>query len=253
MPINYLSRLTDFKRTDRANRHLGRSLAFVAGALNAGGFLAIGQYTSHMTGFVSSLADNVVRGRVLLLVAALLSVFSFVLGAITSACLIAHAKQTNKPNIYSVSLYIEVCLLLLFAVAGSRLQAHQLDAISLTAPLLCYTMGLQNALITKISNAEIRTTHLTGLITDIGIGIGTLVAYRGGSKTNEAVVSQAHKALRIHLSLTLAFVCGAFVGAFGFKYIGFAFTLPLALIVAALAAAPSLRQPSADKVVSLNL
>jgi len=80
-----------------------------------------------------------------------------------------------------------------------------------------------------------------------------LVAYRGGSKTNEAVVSQAHKALRIHLSLTLAFVCGAFVGAFGFKYIGFAFTLPLALIVAALAAAPSLRQPSADKVVSLNL
>ncbi|RJF96748.1 DUF1275 domain-containing protein [Noviherbaspirillum cavernae] len=60
MPITYLSGLAATERTTRANFHLGVSLSFVAGALNAGGFLAIGQYTSHMTGIVSSAADHLV-------------------------------------------------------------------------------------------------------------------------------------------------------------------------------------------------
>ena len=41
--------------------------------------------------------------------------------------------------------------------------------------VLCYIMGLQNAVITKISNAEIRTTHITGLVTDLGIEIGKML------------------------------------------------------------------------------
>ena len=53
MPLNYARRLTGRDRTVLANRHLGCVLAFVAGAANAGGFLAVRQYTSHMTGIVS--------------------------------------------------------------------------------------------------------------------------------------------------------------------------------------------------------
>ena len=45
MPTHYLAKLTSPKRTARANLHLGAALACVAGALNAGGFLAVGQYT----------------------------------------------------------------------------------------------------------------------------------------------------------------------------------------------------------------
>ena len=58
MPLHYLRRLTGSKRTDSANRHLARYLAFVAGAANAGGFLAVRQYTSHMSGIVSAMADG---------------------------------------------------------------------------------------------------------------------------------------------------------------------------------------------------
>ena len=64
MPVQYLTALTATVRTHRANLHLGVALAFVAGALNAGGFLAIGQYTSHMTGVISSAADDLVLGKV---------------------------------------------------------------------------------------------------------------------------------------------------------------------------------------------
>lgn len=66
-------------------------------------------------------------------------------------------------------------MLLLFGLVGNRLQQHELITVSLTAILLCYVMGLQNALITKISHAEIRTTHVTGLVTDLGIEMGKLI------------------------------------------------------------------------------
>jgi hypothetical protein len=47
MPIRYARRLTGRKRTVLANRHLGYALAFVAGAINAGGFLAVQQYLAY--------------------------------------------------------------------------------------------------------------------------------------------------------------------------------------------------------------
>ena len=62
MPIHYARSLAGRERTAAANRHLGFTLAFVAGAINAGGFLAVQQYTSHMTGIVSAMADNIVLG-----------------------------------------------------------------------------------------------------------------------------------------------------------------------------------------------
>jgi hypothetical protein len=62
MPANYARFLTGRHRTVKANRELGFALAFVAGAINAGGFLAVQQYTSHVTGALSSLADNLALG-----------------------------------------------------------------------------------------------------------------------------------------------------------------------------------------------
>lgn len=62
MPIEFARRLTGRRRTAKADRQLGFGLAFVAGAINAGGFLTVQQYTSHMTGIVSAMADNLALG-----------------------------------------------------------------------------------------------------------------------------------------------------------------------------------------------
>ena len=56
MPRQTLRELVGHQRSRLANRRLGLLLAFVAGAINAGGFLAIQRYTSHMTGIVSGVA-----------------------------------------------------------------------------------------------------------------------------------------------------------------------------------------------------
>ena len=70
------------RHSPEADRRLGVILAFVAGATNAGGFLAVGQYTSHMSGMVSSIADHLVLGNVRLAAAAALSVAIAVAGII---------------------------------------------------------------------------------------------------------------------------------------------------------------------------
>ncbi|MFN7645791.1 MAG: DUF1275 family protein [Burkholderiales bacterium] len=88
MPANYARFLTGRDRSIQANRQLGFALAFVAGAINAGGFLAVRQYTSHVTGMVSSLADNLALGEFALVVDAAVGVLAFLFGAMTCALLV---------------------------------------------------------------------------------------------------------------------------------------------------------------------
>ena len=75
-------------RSLQTNTRLGAVLALVAGAANAGGFLAVGTYTSHMTGVVSALADQLVLGNVVLAAAAFGALAAFLLGAMTTAWLV---------------------------------------------------------------------------------------------------------------------------------------------------------------------
>jgi len=240
MPIRYLARLTAGERTARANLHLGVLLAFVAGALNAGGFLAIGQYTSHMTGMVSSAADNLVLGNAGLAIAAGLSLLSFLAGAAATAWLVNYARRRDSPNIYAAPLRLEALLLVAFGLVGATLQLHEIVSVSLTAVLLCFTMGLQNALVTKISSAEIRTTHVTGLVTDLGIELGKLVYWNRDRGAEAHFVRANRQRMRVHAALVLSFFVGGVAGALGFKHAGFSSTIVLALPLVAMSLAPAL-------------
>lgn len=239
MPITYLASLTASERTARANLHLGSSLAFNAGALNAGGFLAIGQYTSHMSGMVSSAADNLALGDIPMVATAFLSILSFAFGAASTAVMINYSKRNTDRNPYMPPLLLEAVLLLIFGLMGANLRKHELIDMSLTAVLLCYVMGLQNALVTKISNAEIRTTHVTGMVTDIGIELGKLFYWNRQSGDNKDLfVSANRRKLKVHLQLVASFFTGGLLGAFGFKYVGFSATIPLAVGMVILSSAP---------------
>ena len=110
--------------------------------------------------------------------------------------------------------------------------------VALAIPLLCFIMGLQNAIITKISEARIRTTHVTGLTTDIGIELGRFAYFRFLHPRDAAMPGFDAGKLWLLVSLLGAFVGGGIVGAFGFGAIGLLSTLPLALILLALSALP---------------
>jgi len=244
MPVEYLSTLTATARTQRANLHLGVALAFVAGALNAGGFLAIGQYTSHMTGVLSSAADDLVLGKVPHAIAGALSLGAFLLGAMTTALMVNFARRSHPDSAvtYTAPLLLEAALLLLFGLVGATLKLHEFVSVSLTAILLCYVMGLQNALVTKISSAEIRTTHVTGLVTDFGIELGRLIYWNRTGHAFAPAVRANHTRMHVHGSLILAFTLGALIGALGFKYAGYVATVPLAIMLVVVSLAPFFRK-----------
>ncbi len=228
----------DIHRSAASNLRLGCALCVVAGATNAGGFLAVGQYTSHMSGILSSVADNVVLGQLQLAAAGLALLAAFVSGSMTTAWIIDWSQRRQMRSAFARPLLVESALLLVFGLFGAAMHHFAGLLVPLTVLLLCFIMGLQNAVITKVSQAEIRTTHVTGLLTDLGIEIGKLLYVNGPAYSQKVIANRAK--LRVHALLVGSFLGGALVGAFGFKAYGYAATLPLALLLLALAAGPVL-------------
>lgn len=236
--ISYARSLASHERTPGANRHLGVALAFVAGAINAGGFLAVREYTSHMTGIVSSAADHLVLGETDLVLAAFGALLSFLLGAACTAVLVNMIRRQGLQSGYALPLLLEAVLLLIFGILGARLA--QVDAlfIPLTVMLLCFMMGLQNAVITKVSHAEIRTTHMTGIVTDIGIELGKLAYWNADHGARQPKVAANLGRLLLMLALLTAFCVGGVLGALGFKHFGYLSTIPLAAFLCVLGIVP---------------
>ncbi len=225
-------------RTLQTNTRLGAVLAFVAGATNAGGFLAVGTYTSHMTGVVSALADHLVLGQLTLATASLGALGAFLLGAMTTAWLVNWGLREKLASAYGLPLLLESVLLLIFGIFGAAINVWANFFVPLTVVLLCFIMGLQNAVITKISKAEIRTTHVTGLVTDLGIELGKML-YINRTQTNPSEPVRANRPkLRLHLILISSFFIGALLGALGFKFLGYVTTVPLALTLLLLVCRP---------------
>lgn len=228
--------LTSPDRNVQRDRALGGVLAFVAGATNAGGFLVVGQYTSHMTGIVSGLADDVVLERYQAALAASCSIVAFLLGAMTTALAVNWGRRHALRSRFAVPLLIEAALLAAFGLLGRLLTNYAVLVVPITILILCFMMGLQNAVITKVSGAVIRTTHVTGLLTDIGIELGRSLYINRGDR-GEPVRANRER-LRVHLTLLSSFLVGGICGGLGFSRGGPIAALPLAALLLVLAIKP---------------
>lgn len=217
--------LTGKRRTISANRKLGCILACCAGFINAGGFFIVQQYTSHMTGILSIAADNLVLEHYGMTLLMLGYVACFMAGACTTTVIVIKARRRALHSQYALPLLVEAILLL--GIIALRLI---LDGSPVTIPLviacLCFLMGLQNALITKASTAIIRTTHVTGMMTDLGIEIGrTLLA----QQKEQAAINQRKASL--HIAIIASFLTGGIIGAFTLAHFGVVGLLPIAILL----------------------
>ena len=234
--------LTHRHRAPSTNTALGLLLAFNAGAVNAGGFLVLHMYTSHMTGFASQLADGMVLGNVKLLLNALGAILAFVTGAAVCAMLVNWGRQHRMHGVYALPLMLEAALMFPFGLMGAiTLTWPTPFAVPLTVLLLSFIMGLQNAVASKTSGGSIRTTHMTGNITDMGIEIGKMLYWNGRAGSAPMAVRHDRRRMRRAGGLVGMFVLGGAVGALGFKYVGFVCVVPLAALLLALSIPPLLR------------
>ncbi len=96
-------------------------------------------------------------------------------------------------------------------------------------------MGLQNAVVTRISNARVRTTHVTGMVTDIGIELGNLLDLARQGAAGRAEAEFNGDKLQLHGFTVLSFLGGAVCGLLAYRRFGPYFLFAAALLLLLLA------------------
>ena len=125
------------------------------------------QAVSHLTGTTSLLGAAQAQGDLRAIVHLWGMLIAFCVGAMLGGLVIQ--DQTLKlGRRYGVALALEAALLLLSIPLFKQQQIWG----ALLAAMAC---GLQNAMVTTYSGAAVRTTHLSGMFTDLGIGLGHLI------------------------------------------------------------------------------
>lgn len=191
---------------------LAAILSSIAGALNAVGFLIAGSFTANMTGNISALADEFAQGALWSGLAFLVLVVAFICGAATAAVLINFGERRRIRSIYAVAIMFEGVVIL---ALGATLAAWNGAAgHGLLVGVLSYVMGLQNAVTSMISRSRVRTTHVSGMATDIGIEAATLL---GSPEARSSVLPK----LRLHGATLIAFAGGGVAGAVLFGHVGY--------------------------------
>jgi uncharacterized membrane protein YoaK (UPF0700 family) len=218
-------------RSERHNAVLAAYLACVAGFVNSAGFVLAGSFTSHATGNVGRLADDLATRDWVAAGGAFTMLIAFFSGACVASLIIESRLFSRTPTAYGVALSCEAVLLGSFGlITSARLGVLPLlrDA---EAVLLCLAMGAQNSLVTRLSGAVVRTTHLTGVVTDLGIETARwLVHWRRRSQRNPPVVAK----IRLHLTILVAFIAGAIAGcALALRWHAPVVLLPTAAVIAA--------------------
>ena len=198
-------------RTFQHNVKLATVLSFVAGIVNATGFLAIQQLTTNVTGhfalFINDLVNyNFWHGAVFLVY-----ILSFLLGSFTSSLLIEFFRQNQRLNVFLLPIIIESLILLALGIFGK----DWMQFPNYIASALLFAMGMQNSLVTKISSAVVRTTHLTGLFTDLGIDLSHLFSPGGTQSTSDVKSS-----IRLRIFIIAFFFLGGLAGGYCYAKLG---------------------------------
>lgn len=179
-------------------------LTIIAGAINAVGFLGEHhQALSHMSGTTTTLSMELARGHYAVALHVLWILLAFFLGCVLSGAIIRQGALKLGRR-YGVVLSLEAAAL----VAAVLLLRHHSTMGDYLAAMAC---GLQNAMVTTYSSATMRTTHVTGIVTDFGIACGHFL--RGTPVDGFR--------FKLYGVLFLGFFSGGVIGAIGYQHFGY--------------------------------
>lgn len=192
------------------NLRLASMLSFVAGSVNIAGVLAIGTLTTNVTGHFAFFAEDFVESRYQPAFVYFSYILAFLAGAFVCNLLMELGLRRGRRDVHAIPMLLEAGILATVALVSS---AYEVDH-RLIANAMLFAMGLQNALVTKISKATVRTTHLTGLFTDLGIELSQLFFY---VRPNES--QKLKRSIYLRLTIIAFFFLGGVIG--GFLFISF--------------------------------
>jgi uncharacterized membrane protein YoaK (UPF0700 family) len=223
-------------------------LAMQAGYINVGGILSVHRFVSHVTGFASNAGIELSKNNIFTAFSMILVPVAFLLGSAISGFFIERHRENNQsPNYFLVLslmslIYFSIAIIGangFFGIFGEELLGPRDYALLI---ILCLSCGIQNAVVTSWSGAVVRTTHLTGITTDLGIGIVKFFNLK-----NEHHKNLEGRANKLRAGLIFSFFLGSFFGALVFNQLLFnAFLIPAFL---SFGIALKLREPNTLKPV----
>jgi uncharacterized membrane protein YoaK (UPF0700 family) len=193
-------------------------LAFQAGMMNVGGLMACHTFVSHVTGFATLFSFEYESGHLPQAIGLLIIPLAFLAGSMVSGVLVdLRLKQHKNPKYYIVFgflLFLNVVIVIggfnkAFGVFGMPLSSPQGYMLAM---LLCFTCGVQNGTITLVSKSVVRTTHLTGVTTDLGIGL-----IRMFNRKRLTGIEDEGKANIMRIGIIAFFTLGSAVGVAVFR------------------------------------
>jgi len=211
------------KRTYAHNVKLASLLCVTAGFVNAAGFLGFSVLTTNVTGHAALFAERIAMEDWKTARVVALWMLLFLAGAFVSSLIVSFIGRNQRFS-YVIPILVEMAILFGVAVFGYRYDGS-LVAKEIFAGSLLFAMGLQNSLVSMVSGSVVRTTHLTGTFTDLGIELGQV--FQKTTEDKKALKSR----IKLRSAIIFFFMCGALAGAYLFKLLSFhAFFIPLAIL-----------------------
>lgn len=199
-------------RTPRHNLGIASLLSFVAGLVNVVGFFSVQKLTTNVTGHFAFFMDEVFKLNFVTAFHLALFVFFFFLGAFFANFMVETYSRIRESQTYVLPVITEALILAVIAFAGNYLIKTNPDTIAYS---LLFAMGMQNSLVTSISKSIVRTTHLTGLFTDMGIEFSQLFFYKDQFHKRRLL-----KSIRLRLTIIFMFFIGGVSGGILFDHLG---------------------------------
>lgn len=198
-------------------------MAFQAGMINIGGFMACHRFVSHVTGFAAFVGMDVGDRQYSHALGMMTVPLFFLLGSMISGVFVDLRLKQNKIPRYYLPFGLMTLLMLAvllggkagyFGVFGEPFEQTR-DYILLM--LLCLVCGIQNGTITSVSKSVVRTTHLTGITTDLGIGLIRVL----NRKKISSSYGEEGKANLMRIGIIGFFFFGSVFGGYVFKAHGY--------------------------------
>lgn len=196
-------------RTYKHNIYLASTLSLVAGIVNITGWMGLGVLTTNVTGHFVFLSEEIMHQNLQIAIGFFLLINAFLFGAFISSVFTEGGRYRTQKHLVSYILPISLEIILLTAVALSDLFLDSIENYKvLLAMLLLFAMGMQNALVTQVSRSVVRTTHLTGIFTDLGIELSQLIYYK--KSEDRSVLKHS---IFLKLMIISSFFLGGIIGA----------------------------------------
>ncbi|WP_345373032.1 YoaK family protein [Algivirga pacifica] len=194
------------RRTLKHNLQIAMVLSLVAGIVNVTGFLEFNRLTTNVTGHFAFFINDVSNVEYWRGMVYFLYIFSFLFGSFSSSLLIEKFRENKKLNVFVIPTMLEVFILISIPIVYNLYQIKYPDIIVCS---LLFAMGLQNSFVTKLSDAVVRTTHLTGLFTDLGIELSQLFFPKTHSHQ-----AKLKATIKLRIYIVSFFFLGGLIGGF---------------------------------------